>query len=246
MESALVIGAKDSNDPAFMAALTALANEPIDGPVAVSRLAQAMLIERQGDDEAASQLMTSTLDAWREVSVLPQSTDAPLDRDIAAILEVSTDYVTSRAIRDSYGKPPQDRPAGSRRIVFDSVQLRLPGTPASSPRRLALLPPAWTNVVITSRREFPLLARAVDAIAGRMPAANMTAFWVRHFPTPSNNWRGWNIETYPLVREIEFLDAPHTSAAARVNVDAGSGFTAILEKRGESWVVIRITNQWIS
>lgn len=248
LEDALAIGVRNSNDPAFLSALTSLGGEPFDGPVAVSRLAKAMLLDRQGDHDGAATLASSTLDAWRAATMLPESRDAALDRDIASVLETITNYVTSQAMHDSYGKPPIAVSPSSRRVLFGDIQLRLAGTPASSPHALAMLPQSWTNVVIVRRQDTELMMRAAYAIAGRKPTSEqpLTAFWMRYFPAPSNSWRGWAMETYPLVREIEFLDADLNTAAARVNVDAGSGFTAILERRGTGWTVVRITSQWIA
>jgi hypothetical protein len=56
---------------------------------------------------------------------------------------------------------------------------------------------------------------------------------------------GWEIETYPVVTEIEFTNVERTRASARVTIGYEGG-TVELEKEGGTWVAKRLTNRWIT
>jgi hypothetical protein len=53
-------------------------------------------------------------------------------------------------------------------------------------------------------------------------------------------------ETYPIISEIEFVDAARSRAAVRVTVGY-SGATVLMEKAKDgTWVAMELTNFWIT
>jgi hypothetical protein len=75
---------------------------------------------------------------------------------------------------------------------------------------------------------------------------NIFSFWSGFFPTHGQalGGRGWEFETYPTVRQIEFVDAERTKA--NVSVVLGyEGATIVLEKSNGKWRAVRLVNQWI-
>jgi len=56
---------------------------------------------------------------------------------------------------------------------------------------------------------------------------------------------GWELETYPQVTQIEFVNAERTKANANVTIGY-SGATVVLEKVNGKWHAVRLTNEWIT
>ena len=52
-------------------------------------------------------------------------------------------------------------------------------------------------------------------------------------------------ETYPVVTQIEFVNAERTKANASVTIGY-SGATVVLEKVDGTWRAVRLANQWIT
>jgi hypothetical protein len=69
--------------------------------------------------------------------------------------------------------------------------------------------------------------------------------WTKFFDARPGHWGGWEIETYPVITEIEFTNAERTKASARVTVGY-SGATVELEKEGGTWIAKRLANQWVT
>ena len=109
-----------------------------------------------------------------------------------------------------------------RRVLLERVMLKLGGTK----RR------AWTSVMQTPNQP-----------AG--PSMDVLRFWQRSFPAQPGHWGGWVFLTYPIVGEIEFIDAARTRATARVTVGY-SGATVQMEKRNGTWIARELTNFWIT
>jgi hypothetical protein len=70
-------------------------------------------------------------------------------------------------------------------------------------------------------------------------------FWNRFFAGRPGHWGGWELDTYPRIAQIEFLDAARAKANAAV-VIGYSGATVVLEKIDGHWRAIRLTNQWVT
>ena len=71
------------------------------------------------------------------------------------------------------------------------------------------------------------------------------SFWNSFFHTRQGHWGGWEVETYPVIHGINFLDDARTRASVPIVVGY-SGATVILEKKDGVWVAIRLVNQWVT
>jgi len=67
----------------------------------------------------------------------------------------------------------------------------------------------------------------------------------RFFEARPGHWGGWELETYPQVTQIEFVNAERTKANANVTIGY-SGATVVLEKVDGKWRAVRLTNHWIT
>jgi hypothetical protein len=74
---------------------------------------------------------------------------------------------------------------------------------------------------------------------------DIVSFWNEFFPTRPGHWGGWELETYPQITRIEFLDEARTKASVMVTVGY-SGATVVMEKVDGVWKAIRLTNHWIT
>ena len=71
------------------------------------------------------------------------------------------------------------------------------------------------------------------------------AFWNRSFFVQPGHWDGWVLETYPIITQIEFIDAARTRAAVKVTVGY-SGATVQMEKKDGVWIARELTDFWIT
>jgi hypothetical protein len=116
-------------------------------------------------------------------------------------------------------------------------------------------------VILLDTNDLTLLSRVLPTLGGtkrRQPqqvmetpnqpvgdSMSILKFWNQFFPGRQGHWGGWELDTYPRVTKIEFLDAARTKAAAAVVLGYG-GATVILEKIDGRWVAVRLTNQWVT
>jgi hypothetical protein len=76
-------------------------------------------------------------------------------------------------------------------------------------------------------------------------AAYVVDFWTRMFWTQPGHWGGWISESFPIITEIEFIDAERTRATVKITVGY-SGATAQMLKQDGLWVMRELTNFWIT
>jgi hypothetical protein len=69
--------------------------------------------------------------------------------------------------------------------------------------------------------------------------------WSKFFHARPGHWGGWELETYPVITEIQFTNPERTKAAARVTIGY-SGATVELDKEDGKWIAKRLTNWWIT
>jgi hypothetical protein len=74
---------------------------------------------------------------------------------------------------------------------------------------------------------------------------DILVFWNKFFPSRQGHWAGWVFETYPVIEQIEFLDADRTRAAVGVTVGY-SGATVMVEKTEGKWVARELVNFWVT
>jgi hypothetical protein len=89
--------------------------------------------------------------------------------------------------------------------------------------------------------------RAIMETPNQPVGASLTvmALLNQFFPVRPGHWGGWEFLTYPVITEIEFMDAARTKARAKVTIGY-SGCDVLLEKTGGSWRAVRLVNQWIT
>jgi hypothetical protein len=95
----------------------------------------------------------------------------------------------------------------------------------------------------TKRRPWTQVMQTPNQPAGA--SLDVAAFWKKYFWTQPGHWGGWVFESYPIIDEIEFVNAERTRAAVKVTVGY-SGATVQMEKKEGSWVATGLTNLWIT
>jgi tetratricopeptide (TPR) repeat protein len=246
-----------------IAALDSLAKEPFDSFVATAALAKAALMVTGDQSADAERLMATTLDSWleRQADLTARVPAAGIDADIAEIRQV-----VFRPLGDSplYGKGWNaftfpDKPPRFM-VVRADVQVKTADGQLGRHmiyQRFADL----DHVLLLTSDELSLIERVVPTIGGakrRAPTSVMEtpnqpvgssmdilSLFGRFFPARSGHWGGWEVETYPAVTQIEFVNAERTKANASV-VIGYSGATVVLEKIGGQWRALRLVNQWIT
>jgi hypothetical protein len=121
--------------------------------------------------------------------------------------------------------------------------------------------PGRERVLFVTSEELDFFTSVINRLGGtkkRRPSAVMEtpnqpvgrsldilAFWNRFFPSRQGHWSGWVFETYPIIEQIEFLDAERTKAAVRVTVGY-SGATVLVDKTEGKWVARELVNFWVT
>jgi hypothetical protein len=121
--------------------------------------------------------------------------------------------------------------------------------------------PDLDHVLLLKSDELSLLARLLPTIGGTKHRAwtqvmetpnqpvgdsmKILALFGQFFEARPGHWGGWELETYPQVTQIEFVDAERTKANANVTIGY-SGATVVLEKVDGKWRAVRLTNEWIT
>ncbi len=244
-------------------ALDSISPAPFDMNVGFAGLVKATVMLKNGADEHARLLMTSTLDEWRESQRALRATApvSPIAGDVAAIRNVIF------------------RPAGSFELLAKSSwnAYTVPSSLAYAvinPDVRVITSDGKTNR-ITVYQDFPELTKAIFwttediAFASRLivtlggtrrgtttnvmqtpnqpagAAVDVMNFWNSFFPTRQGHWGGWVVETFPIISSVTFLDEARTRAGVAIVVGY-SGATVIMEKKSGVWVAVRLVNQWIT
>jgi hypothetical protein len=214
-------------------------------------------------DEHAKLTMTSTLDAWRDSQkALRSATPAsPLVAEVIAIRNVifrpagSFDLL-ARASWNAYKVPSTVAYA----VVNPHVSVN---TADGKTIRLTVYQdfPESTKAIFWTTEEIAFASRLIITLGGTKTrsqrfimetpnqpvgaAIDVMTFWNSFFHTRQGHWGGWEVETYPVIRSITFLDEARTRAAVPIIVGY-SGATVLMEKRDGAWVAVRLVNQWVT
>jgi tetratricopeptide (TPR) repeat protein len=222
-----------------------------DGPDAVTlaaKVAKASILWRQNAASDAETLMQEALDEWQSHQSPIAGPVTPIGRDVTAIRNLLFQFDD---------EPIYGRWAGSRNgrrsstapfiVVNPDVRVRLvDGTERvySISQGLAVK----ERVLFLPRSALSLLR----AIHMRLEGENFVApsrvrqFWSRFFPVGVSMGATLVLESDPHIRDIEFLDAGRTRAAARVAI-GHEGTTVILERDDAGiWKAVRLTSTWIA
>jgi hypothetical protein len=90
-----------------------------------------------------------------------------------------------------------------------------------------------------------IIAKLESQPTTQPPGSNdILKLWGKFFPT-DRSWVGVELETSPIITDVEFLNAERTKALARVRA-GHEGATVVLEKREGAWIANGVVNQWIS
>jgi tetratricopeptide (TPR) repeat protein len=240
-------------------ALDALGREPLDFSVVASRIARASLLWVDGDGGAAEGVMRDALDAWHAQQ--RPSTPAPgIEQELAAIRRavflpggggvygngrwdppwptppppfclVNTDV----PVKDHDGKVMRVSLVldfdGAQRVVFFNTD------------QIAVLRDILVQLGGTRRREPGHIMETPNQPVG--DSMQILKLWSKFFVARPGHWGGWDLETAPVITEIEFTNAERTKASARVTIGYTGG-TVELEKEDGRWIAKRLTNQWIT
>lgn len=237
-----------------------LAREPLDFAVTAARIARGSLQARRGEASAAEASLLAALKDWHAAQrVTPPS--AGLESDVADIRRVVF-LLRGGAIYGDRGwnafKWPATPPpfllvnsdvrvklhdGAITRVTLIQEFLEPQPTVFFNTDQIALLKKMITTLGGTKRREPGHIMQTPNQPVG--DSMQILAVWNKLFPSRPGHWGGWELETYPVITEIEFTNAERTRAGAKVTIGY-SGATVELEKQEVRWVATRLTNQWIT
>jgi tetratricopeptide (TPR) repeat protein len=238
-----------------------LTREPLDFPVVAARLAQACLLLRRGDVSSAETRTGQALDDWHAPQRLDEPV-SPLERDVAdirrAVLLPDGGGVYGSQHWNAFEWPASGTPPFA--IVNPTVRVTLAsGEITKVTLRQSL--GGDRKVLFLGDDDLNLLRYVLAKLGGarrRVPTAimetpnqpvgesmNILALWNKFFAARPGHWGGWELETYPVVTKIEFIDAARTKAEAAVTIGYSGGIV-LLEKVEGHWVARRLTSRWIT
>lgn len=267
LESALELAAVEGPhyDPAkALVALNAITKEPFDSFVALAAVAEAALKLTQGQSSEAEALLGKTLESWvttqRDLNRQPPASS--IDADVAEIRRVVFRPLGDLPVYRGNSWNGFAFPAALPRFIVVSADVQVK-TSDGQVRRHTLYQqfPDLDHVLALKSDELSLLARLLPTIGGTkhrewtnaMEVPNqpvggsmqILSLFGRFFEAIPGHWGGWELETYPQVTQIEFLNAERTKANADVTIGY-SGGTVVLEKADGKWRAVRLTKQWIT
>jgi tetratricopeptide (TPR) repeat protein len=244
---------------AAMAALVTLGREPLDFSVVASRIARASLLWVDGDGGAAEGLMRDALDAWH-AQQRPSTPAATIEQDVAAIrravfLPGGGGVYAGGRWDPRWPTPPApfclvntDVPLKDHDGKVTRVSLVLDFDVAQrvvffSTDQISVLKDILVQLGGTRRRQPGHIMETPNQPVG--DSIQILKLWTRFFAARPGHWGGWDLETAPVITEIEFTNAERTKASARVTIGYTGG-TVELEKEDGRWIAKRLTNQWIT
>ncbi|HWL73459.1 MAG TPA: hypothetical protein VNQ74_06275, partial [Burkholderiaceae bacterium] len=267
LESALDLAAVDGAhyDPAkALAALNVITKEPFDSFVATAALAEAALRLTQGQSSEAEALMGKTLDLWvtTQRDQIRQPPISSIDADVAEIRQVVFRPLGDLPIYGGSSWNAFNFPAALPRFIVVRADVQVKTSDGQVARHTVYQRfPDLDHVLLLKSDELSLLARLLPTIGGTKRRAwtqvmetpnqpvgdsmQILSLFGRFFEARPGHWGGWELETYPQVTQIEFVNAERTKANANVTIGY-SGATVVLEKVDGKWRAVRLTNQWIT
>jgi tetratricopeptide (TPR) repeat protein len=267
LESALDLAAVEGAhyDPAkALAAFDAITKEPFDSFVATAALAQAALMLTQGQSSEAEALMGKTLDTWvtTQRALNRQPPISSIDADVAEIRQVVFRPLGDLPGYSDSGWNAFKFPAALPRFIVVRADVQVKTSDGQVARHTVYQRfPDLDHVLLLKSDELSLLARLLPTIGGTKRRAwtqvmetpnqpvgvsmQILSLFGRFFEARLGHWGGWELETYPHVTQIEFVNAERTKANANVTIGY-SGATVVLEKVDGKWRAVRLTNHWIT
>lgn len=247
-----------------MAALDLITKEPFDSFVATAALAKAALLVTEGNSDDAEKLMAITLESWvtsqRDLTARPPAQG--IDADVAEIRQVVFRPLGDLPVYGGKGWNAFRFPDALPRFIVVRSDIPVKTSDGQVVRHTVYQRfPDLDHVLMLTSEELSLVARLMPTIGGtkrRAPtyvmetpnqpvgdSMKILSLFGRFFPAIPGHWGGWELETYPQVTQIEFVNAERTKANANVTIGY-SGATVVLEKVDGKWRAIRLTNEWIT
>lgn len=263
VEAALRIaadGRRDRGQPAAFEMLQRVTGEPLDAAVTAARIMRSALLLLDGREADAETLLGEALEEWHTRQPVKRPSDA-LEEDVAqirrAVFLPRGGGVYSEGRWNAFSWPESAPPY---MVVNSDVTVTLHDGEAATVSITEPLPGAG-RVVFFDTGTIGLLRRMLYELGGterREPrrimetpnqpvgdSMRILGLWQRFFPARPGHWGGWELETYPVITGVRFLDETRTKAAANVTIGY-SGATVELEKQDGRWVARRLTNWWIT
>lgn len=242
-----------------MTALDALGREPVDFSVVAARIARASLLWVDSDGGAAQGLMRDALDAWH-AQQRPTTPASSMERDLAAIRRAVFLPGGGGVYGSGRWDPPWPTPPSPFCLVNTDVRVRDHDGKVTrvslvvdfdlaqrvvffNTDQIAVLKDVLVQLGGTSRREPGHIMETPNQPVG--DSMHILKLWTKFFVGRPGHWGGWDLETAPVITEIQFTNAERTRASARVTIGYTGG-TVELEKEDGRWIAKRLTNQWIT
>jgi hypothetical protein len=247
---------------AALADLDVIMRDPYDFGVCAAKLAKASVMWTQGASDQAAALIVDALREWHDQqSSQRQRQQTDLERDIADIRNLvfrpSGDGALSGWARTSFSR----RSSVPFVIINPDVSVKFPHAETTRVSVYQSLPGA-DQVLFLNAEQRAVFVSIIVKLGGngtQQPTAiqakssqslDVLAFWRKFFPAepqsgPVSGPRGLTFETYPIIRDIEFLNDERTKAIAHVSV-ASEYATVVLEKDQGVWKALRLVNGGIA
>jgi len=250
----------ESNETAGLAALEALAREPYDFPVTAANIARACVLWKQGKKDDAAKVMEEALEE-RVARQQVQEPASPLEKDVAAIRSLLFLPTGGPAYSGARGWNGFSWPATLPPFVVVNAQARVKAEGRVSNVTLYQRFPGLADVLLVNDEDLGFFSLMMNKVGGTKkrtpqaimevpnqpvgPSVNVMALLNKFFPMRPGHWGGWEFLTYPVITEIEFMNAGRTLARARVTIGY-SGCDVLLEKAAGAWKATAMTNMWVT
>jgi hypothetical protein len=229
------------DDTAALSELRRIPASPYNFAVCAAEIAAASILVKTGSIAEADAMMRRALTEWLKYQIAQrQPLRDPLERDIAEIRAVLI------------GRPDAAAPFV---IVNPEIAVRLSD---GRTRRLTVEHAIRDveHLLFLNEEQQRMLNEIVAVVGGerseQREGFDILGLWQRFFPA-QRRLGGFRmgdrpraeLETHPVIAELEFLDAERTRAAARV-IRGHHGGTMVLEKHQGIWRVKASVNNWVS
>ena len=203
---------------AAMTALVTLGREPLDFSVVASRIARASLLWLDGDGGVAEGLMRDALDAWHAQQ--RPSTPAPgIDQELAAIRRAVFLPGGGGVYGSGRWDPPWPTPPAPFCLVNTDVPVKdYDGTVTRvslaldfnvaqrvvffNTEQIAVLKEILVQLGGTRRREPGHVMETPNQSVG--DSMQILKLWTKFFVARPGHWGGWDLETAPVIAEIQY------------------------------------------
>ena len=252
-----------TNIAAALKGLEVLNSEPPDFATCAARIALATLRFLTASVDDPDTTMAEALKAWQglDKSAVPAARSGALERDVVeirnAVFRPKGDGVFQSGRWNAFKWESATSP-----YLIVNPGLRVKSSSGEITTIVAYDPfPEFSNVLFLDAGRRAILERVMVKLGGtkrrawtqvmetpNQPAGaslDVLSFWKKSFWAQPGHWGGWVFETYPIISEIEFIDAARTKAAVKVTVGY-SGATVQMQKKNGVWTAQQLTDFWIT